>query len=68
MNKRNLLGHLVWLVAFLIPLQPAILSTEDVSNSTGLISFVALVALVFLGYFLVEGSRAQKRSEAEESH
>ncbi|MCB0772962.1 MAG: hypothetical protein KJZ58_12525 [Flavobacteriales bacterium] len=63
MNTRKLIGFACWLLALLIPFQHALLSTEDVSNSVGLISFVALVALVFLGYFLVDGA-----STAEEGH
>ncbi|MCC6840642.1 MAG: hypothetical protein IT230_10830 [Flavobacteriales bacterium] len=65
MNKRKLLGYAVWLVAFLIPLQPSILDTEGISNTVGVISFVALVVLVFLGYWLVDGAEAPK---AEHGH
>ena len=65
MNKRKLLGYVIWLVAFLIPVQPSILDTEGVSNTMGMVSFVALVVLVFLGYFLVDGADQPK---AEHGH
>jgi hypothetical protein len=35
-----------------------LLSTEEVSNTVGLISFLAMVVLVFAGYILVDGSNS----------
>lgn len=64
MNKRKILGYVIWLIAFLIPLQPAILSADEVGNTTGLVSFVALVVLVFAGYLLWESGRAEERAQA----
>ena len=63
MNKR-IIGFLCWLAAFLIPFQSALLSTEQVSNVKGLVSFVALVGLVFLGYILVDGANAADKAKA----
>jgi hypothetical protein len=64
MRKRRIIGYLCWLAAFLIPFQSALLSTEEVSNVKGLISFVALVVLVFLGYILVDGAHVAEKAEA----
>ncbi|HMN05185.1 MAG TPA: hypothetical protein PKD45_05620 [Flavobacteriales bacterium] len=68
MNKRKIIGYIIWLVAFLIPLQPAILSTDGVSNSIGLINFVVLVTLVFVGYFLVDSGNTSGKAEAGHGH
>ncbi|HRN37308.1 MAG TPA: hypothetical protein PLV70_06935 [Flavobacteriales bacterium] len=56
MNKRKILGYIVWLVAFLVPLQYSIVSTDGVSNTVGVVSFTVLVVLVFLGYYLVDSA------------
>ncbi|MBX2983574.1 MAG: hypothetical protein WBB32_08090 [Flavobacteriales bacterium] len=68
MNIRRTIGYVIWLLAFLIPLQPALLSTEGISNVTGLISFIALVILVFVGYFLVDGANAAEKAKAQHGH
>lgn len=65
MNKRKILGYIVWLIAFLIPLQPSILSADEVSNTVGLVSFVALVVLVFVGYLLWESGKAEESAQAK---
>jgi hypothetical protein len=59
MNTKKIIGLLLWLVAFAIPFKFSLLSTEGVDNITGLVSFVVLIALVFTGYALVDGSRAK---------
>lgn len=65
MNIRRTIGYVIWFLAFLIPLQPALLSTDGISNVTGLISFVVLVVMVFLGYILVDGANAaEKKAQA----
>ena len=68
MHIRRTIGYVIWLLAFLIPLQPALLSTEGISNVTGLISFIALVILVFVGYFLVDGANAAEKAKAQHGH
>ena len=68
MNTRRIIGYVVWLLAFLIPFQSALLSTEEIGNVKGLISFVALVVLVFLGYILVDGANAADKAKAEHGH
>jgi hypothetical protein len=65
MNTRKLIGLLFWLLAFAVPAHYALLSTEEVSNITGLVSFVAFMVLVFLGYWLVDSSDSGK---AESHH
>ncbi|MBV6403787.1 MAG: hypothetical protein IT228_09630 [Flavobacteriales bacterium] len=56
MNTKKLLGILCWLLAFAIPFRPSILDTEGVGNTLGLLSFLAMLVLVFLGYWLVDSS------------
>jgi hypothetical protein len=56
MNTKKIIGIGLWIVAFAIPFKFSLLNTEKVDNITGLISFVVLVALVFTGYALVDGS------------
>jgi len=68
MNKRRILGYVIWLVAFLVPLQFSIISTDGVSNTKGVVSFVVLVVLVFLGYFLVDGARDEKKQAEQHGH
>ncbi len=64
MNTKKLLGILCWLLAFAIPFRPSILDTEGVGNTLGLLSFLAMVVLVFLGYWLVDSS-GSKASEGQ---
>ncbi|MFN9327140.1 MAG: hypothetical protein ACK6A5_17325 [Flavobacteriales bacterium] len=58
------IGLALWLLAFLIPFRFALLDTselqtpEGAENVKGLISFVAMLALLFIGYALVDGSKA----------
>lgn len=68
MNKRKLIGYAIWLVAFLFPLQHSIISTENVSNSVGLVNFVVLVVLVFLGYLVWDSGNAPGKADAEHGH
>jgi len=55
---KKLIGYALWLVALLIPFQFALLSTDGVGNMTGLWSFLAMLALFFTGYALVDSSNA----------
>lgn len=68
MNKRKIIGYALWLLAFLIPFQSALLSTEDIGNVKGLISFVVLLALIFTGYILVDGANAAEKAKAGHGH
>ncbi|HOP43630.1 MAG: hypothetical protein R2810_10045 [Flavobacteriales bacterium] len=70
MNAKKIAGLVAWLIAFALPFQYALLNTEEVvkedgsaNNTLGLISFVAMLALVFIGYALVDSSSG-KGSEA----
>ncbi len=56
---KKIIGLVLWLLAFLIPFQYSLLATEGVGNVTGLVSFVALLVLVFVGYLLVDSSGKQ---------
>jgi hypothetical protein len=56
MNTKKLLAIAVWLIAFAIPARYGLLETEGVGNITGLIGFVSFVALIFLGYYLMDSS------------
>ncbi|MBK9760739.1 MAG: hypothetical protein IPO90_12385 [Flavobacteriales bacterium] len=53
-----------WLFAFAIPARYGLLETETVGNIPGLIGFVSFVFLIFIGYFLVDGSSAKKEHGA----
>ena len=68
MNIRRIIGYVIWFLAFLIPFQASILSTEEVGNVKGLISFVALVVMVFVGYILVDGAGAAEKAKAGQEH
>ena len=60
---KKTIGLALWLLAFLIPFGPALLSTEGVGNITGLISFLAMLALLFIGYALVDSAGKQAGAE-----
>lgn len=71
---KKLIGLALWLIAFLIPFKFAILDTDEVvlengraDNTVGLISFVAMLALLFIGYWLVD-SGGKKPSAEGHSH
>lgn len=64
MNIRKLIGLALWLAAFTLPFWWSLLSTDQVvyedgtaNNMKGLISFVILVALLFIGYWLVDSAK-----------
>jgi len=59
---KKFIGITLWLVALAIPFQFSLLSTEGVGNLTGLFSFMAMLALIFTGYWLVDSS-AEKAAE-----
>lgn len=69
---KKMIGLALWLVALLIPFRFAILDTTDllqpdgtVENMKGLLSFVAVIALFFGGYALVDSSKKQGSGEAQ---
>ena len=68
MNTRKIIGYALWLLAFLIPFQSAILSTDEIGNVKGLISFIVLVVLIFVGYILVDGANAADKAKAGHEH
>lgn len=68
MNTKKLIGLACWFLAFLIPFQSALLSTEEVSNVKGLISFVAMLVLLFAGYMFYDGANANKASHEGHGH
>lgn len=55
---KKYIGFALWALALLIPFQSALLSTEGVNNMVGLFSFIAMLALFFIGYVLVDSSSA----------
>jgi hypothetical protein len=59
MNTKKIAGFACWLAA-LFPFQYALLSTEHVHNTEGLIAFVGFLLLMFTGYMLVDGSSGAK--------
>ncbi|HPF90773.1 MAG: hypothetical protein H6590_04325 [Flavobacteriales bacterium] len=67
---KKIIGLVLWLIAFAIPFRFAILDTEDllgpdgtVNNVKGLFSFVALLALLFTGYALIDSASPKPGSE-----
>jgi hypothetical protein len=71
---KKYIGFGLWLAALLIPFRSAILDTQEVvladgraNNTVGLISFVAMLTLFFVGYVLVDSS-AGKTSEGHHGH
>lgn len=64
---KKIIGLILWAIAFLIPFQFSLLSTQDVGNITGLVSFVALIALIFTGYALID-SASGKPAAGEHGH
>lgn len=71
---KKLIGLALWLLAFLIPFRYAILETDDlvqpdgtIDQMKGLLSFVAMIALLFIGYWLVDGA-GEKKAESSHGH
>ncbi|MBK8227432.1 MAG: hypothetical protein IPK70_09695 [Flavobacteriales bacterium] len=67
---KKFIGLALWLHAFLIPFRFSILDTDEVvkesgraDNTMGLISFVAMLALLFIGYALVDSAGKQPSAE-----
>jgi cytochrome c biogenesis protein CcdA len=61
---RKIIGLALWLVGLTLPFWWAVLNTDKVvyddgraNNIQGLLSFVALVALLFAGYYFVDSAR-----------
>ncbi len=72
---KKMIGLAMWLVAFLLPFRFAILDTDDlvqpdgtINNIKGLLSFVAMVALLFAGYAMVDSSKKQDTGGAAHGH
>lgn len=59
---KKYIGYALWLIAFTIPFRGSYVETEEASNVFGLFSFLVVLALVFIGYVLVDG--AAKTDEA----
>jgi len=71
---KKMIGLALWLVAFLVPFRYSILDTHELiendgttDNVTGLLSFVAMITLLFIGYWLVDSS-STKGTEDAHSH
>lgn len=54
---KKYIGYVLWLLAFVIPFRGSYVETEDASNMSGLFGFLAVVALVFIGYALVDSAK-----------
>ncbi len=72
---KKLIGLALWLLAFLIPFRFAILDTDDllqpdgsIDNIKGLISFVAMIALLFTGYALVDSASPKPGTDDSHGH
>jgi tellurite resistance protein TehA-like permease len=69
-TKNMIIGWVIWSIGLLIPMHAGLLDTENVlteeghiDNVTGLLSFVAFVACMFIGYMFYDSgsSRAQEQ-------
>ncbi len=72
---KKLIGLALWLLAFAIPFRYAILDTEDllqpdgsINNIKGLISFLAMLALLFVGYALIDSASPKPGSGDSHGH
>ncbi len=72
---KKIIGLVLWLLAFLLPFKYAILDTDEVvlengraDNILGLLSFVAMLALLFAGYALIDGAGAAKTGSGSHGH
>ncbi len=72
---KKLIGLALWLLAFALPFRFAILDTEDllqadgsINNVKGLISFVAMLALLFTGYALIDSASPKPGSDDSHGH
>jgi hypothetical protein len=70
---KKYIGIALWIAALIIPFRFAILDTDQMvledgraDNVVGLISFVAMLTLFFLGYALVDS--AKNTSEGHHGH
>jgi hypothetical protein len=69
MNMKRILGFGAMLLGLLIPFQSAYLSVGEMNNILGLVSFVACIALLFIGYALVDRSYPKpEATNAEDQH
>ncbi|MBX2980185.1 MAG: hypothetical protein KF905_12880 [Flavobacteriales bacterium] len=70
---KKYIGYTLWIAALIIPMRYALLDTEmlqspeGANNVAGLIHFVLLLALIFIGYALVDGAGA-KASDSGHAH
>ncbi|HRF81497.1 MAG TPA: hypothetical protein PL070_15580 [Flavobacteriales bacterium] len=72
---KKLIGLALWLLAFALPFRFAILDTDDllqadgsINNVKGLISFVAMLALLFTGYALIDSASPKPGSDDSHGH
>ncbi len=69
-GMKKLIGIALWLTAFAIPFRYAILDTDDTvldngraDNITGLISFVIMITLLFVGYAVFDSAKGKAGAE-----
>lgn len=72
---KKYIGLALWLLAFLIPFRFAILDTDDlvqpdgsIDEIKGLISFVVMMALLFVGYWLIDSAGDKKEASSAHGH
>ena len=62
---KKYIGYVLWLLAFIIPFRSSFLETSEVGNMPGLFSFLAVLALLFAGYALVDSASADQAREGQ---
>jgi hypothetical protein len=70
MPTKKIIGLALWLLAFSLPFWWSLLNTDQVvyedgsaNNIKGLLSFVALLALLFIGYALVDSAGSKHATD-----
>lgn len=72
---KKTIGIAIWVLALAIPFRFSILDTEDllqpdgsINNIKGLISFVVMIALLFVGYALVDSASPKPGENGSHGH
>ncbi|MFT3885122.1 MAG: hypothetical protein QM724_06735 [Flavobacteriales bacterium] len=75
MNTKKIAAVVLWIVAFAVPFQWALLDTENTvrpdgsaNNVKGLIGFVLMLILLFAGYMLFDSANAKKVPSESHGH
>ena len=75
MNVRKIIGYIVALAVCTIPLKAGLLNvaesaspSREGSNLTGTLLFVLFLVGIFVSYWLIDSSNAQKKAQGGDAH